>query len=143
MFEQAKLLNLLRDPVAKEERLAKILEIEDRIADKANQVIDAIVHFGEIDPEQAEPPIEWEHMYGAEGAKQRFRVMQASWLPAKEAPVALRLVTQVKVGIDRARAHKVETQNNTINVQMLTLPAPTSVEHPGKTHYAVIDVDSE
>ncbi len=131
----------LRDETKKEARLARIEELEHETVERATAVVNAFLSFSEVDKDQTEPPPHWVAEYGYEGAMQRLAVARAGWLPPSIAPAAAKLAVQVQIGFTRARAYKMKITQNNLNVQ-LTLPAPTSSEHPGPTTYEVRDLET-
>lgn len=141
MYEGFALRKELKDPKAKEMRLARIEEIESEIFDRASGVVNAFLSFAEVTRQQEEPPESWVAEYGAEGARQRLKVAQAGWLPQAVAPAGAKLGAQMVVGILRGRGHKVRATQNNLNVT-LTLPVPTTSEHPGPVVYEVRDVET-
>jgi hypothetical protein len=129
------------DPVATETRLARIEHIEDQIFDKAAQIVDAFLSFSEVTPNQTKPPPHWVEQYGEEGANQRLAVARRGWDPLSLAPAAAKYAAQTMVGISRGRSWRVRVTNNNLNVK-LSLPAPTTREHPGPVTYEVLDVET-
>lgn len=131
----------LKDEAKKEARLARIEELEHETVERATAVVNAFLSFSEVDPKQAEPPPHWIAEYGHEGAMQRLAVARAGWLPPSIAPAAVKIAIQAQIGFTRARAYKMKITQNNLNVQ-LTLPAPTSSEHPGPVTYEVRDLET-
>jgi len=126
----------------REKRLARIAEIEDRVFDIATGVIEANLAFFEVSHDQQDPPTDWVEKYGETAARQRLAVAKAGWMPANQAPSAIKLAAMVRTSISRAYGHQTgRGQLNQINVK-IALPAPTSQEHPGAEVYDVIDIDS-
>ena len=119
----------LRDEAAKESRLSRIVEIEDRIYDRASGVVEAALSFHEVSADQAEPPPDWIERYGLDGAKQRLEVAKSGWMPHSVAPAGVKLAAQVMAGIARGRGHRVKLTQNNVNVK-ISLPPPTSSAHP-------------
>ena len=119
----------LRDEKKKEERLARIEELEDRICDHAAGVLEAALSFHEVRPNQEEPPQEWIDQYGEQGARQRLEVAKAGWLPQSLAPNATRLASYVYTGITRARGTRGAMHARVVNVK-IALPPPTGASHP-------------
>ncbi len=130
-----------RSDKLKEERLARIIDLEDRIYERAAGVVDAFLAYHEVLPNQEEAPPDWIEQYGLEGARQRLHVAKSGWMPQSHAPAAPKLAVQVMAGISRGRAWRGAklTQNN-LNVQ-LTLPAPTSASHPSGESYPTKEVE--
>lgn len=130
----------LKDEQRKEERLARIAEIEDQIFERAAAVVDASLAFHEVTPHQTEPSPEWVRMYGEEGARQRLEVAKAGWLPPAMAPHATKLAVQFMVGSARARGYRGKTDPQTLNV-VFNLPAPTSAAHSPPEILATKDIE--
>jgi hypothetical protein len=119
----------LKDEKLKEQRLARIEELEDRVCETAAGVIEAALSFYEVTPNQQEPPPEWIALYGEKGAHQRLAVAKSGWLPQNLAPSATKLASYIYTGITRARGHKTTLSARVVNVK-IALPAPTSAAHP-------------
>lgn len=130
-----------RDPKLKEARLARLEELENQVFERAHGILEAVLSFHEVEPNQTEPPADWIQRYGEEGAKQRLQVAKSGWLPQSIAPNATKLAAFVQAGILRARRFNAGklTQNN-INVK-IALPPPTTAEHPGEVVYEVRDLE--
>jgi hypothetical protein len=125
----------------REKRLARIAEIQDQIYDVTTEVLLANIQFYEVDFDATEPPAEWVEKYGEKLAKQRLIVAKSGYLPASQAPSAIKLAQMVHSSITRSMGHeKGRGQLNQINVK-IALPAPTSQEHPGSEVYEIIDID--
>lgn len=129
MLAHTELARDLKDEVKREERLARILAIEDRVYDRAASVAEAFLSFHEVSPNQEQAPPDWIERYGAEGARQRLEVAKAGWLPQSIAPSAAKYAIQAMVGIARGRGQRVQLKASHINVK-ISLPAPTSAQHP-------------
>ena len=52
-----------------------------------------------------------------------------------------KFAAQASIGISKARSYRVKLTQNNLNVK-LTLPAPTTAEHPGSTVYEVRDLET-
>lgn len=140
MSEVIQLRKDLRDEKHRESRLARIEELENEIYDRAAGVVNAGLAFVEVDPHQTEPPQAWITEFGLEGAKLRLKAAQALWLPQSVVPSGFKLAAQVMVGIARGRGYRVRVTQNSLNVK-ISLPAPTTAEHPGATAYEVRDLE--
>lgn len=138
---QFELRRELRDPVAKEARLARLEELENQVYERASQVVEAVLSFHEVTPGQTEPPPEWVAQYGEAGARQRLEVAKGGWLPKSLAPNAYQYALQACTGIMRGRKYNLRIQQANLNVK-LTLPAPTSAAHPGPAVYEVRDLET-
>jgi len=130
----------LRDVRRKEERLNRIVELEDRIFERASGVVEAALSFHEVTPFQEEPSEQWIADFGVDGAKQRLNVAKSGWMPQAMAPSAVKLAAQVMTGIARARGYRGTISQNTLNVK-IELPAPTSAQHPIGEAYPIKEID--
>lgn len=141
MYEGFFLQAELKDEKQKLIRQERMEALEQRVYEHAGGVVEALLAFTEIDPQQADPPPDWVERYGEVAARQRLQVAKAAWLPAASFPAGGKLAVQVLTGITRGRQHRNQklTQNN-INVK-IALPAPTSREHPGPVVYEVRDLE--
>lgn len=110
--------------------MARIMDLEDQIFARAAAVVDAFLSFHEVRPGQEEPPPEWIRRYGEEGARQRLEVAKAGWMPTSLAPAAARLSPHVMAGISRGRKYNAQIKAEQLNVQVISLPAPTSAASP-------------
>lgn len=133
----------LRDPKRKEDRLARIVELEDRVFETAMGVIEATLAFHEVTFDQKDPPPEWIERFGEEGARRRLNVAKAGWLPASHAPAAVKYSLQAAAGIGRMRGNRVQVNANSVNVkiQQIVLPAPTSAAHEPPGIYAEKEIE--
>lgn len=139
MQERVELSKALVDPTKREERLARIAEIEDRIYQRASGVLEAVLSFHEVSPNQQEPPEQWVEEYGLEGARQRLAVAKSGWLPPSHAPTAPKLALQFVAGVRRAQG-KVNIGKQEINVK-LNLPAPTSAKYQVTEAYETREIE--
>jgi hypothetical protein len=126
-WELAKAYN---DPVQAEARMARIVELEDKVYARATAVAEAFLSFHEVKPGQTEPPPAWVEEFGEEGARQRLEVAKAGWLPASIAPAAAKYAIQAMAGISRGRRFNQQKAAGALNVAVITLPAPTSAASP-------------
>lgn len=124
----------------REERLARMLETEDRLLQTAEQIVEAHLDFAQIMPGQTEPPPEWITIYGEEGAKKRLEVAKTGWLPKKDMPSGVDLAQKYSIGTKKARGHRASIRAGQLNVK-IQLPAPTSAEHPAGEAYPEIDLE--
>lgn len=124
----------------REERLAKMLEVEDELLQTSEQIIAACLAAQEIDPGQPEPPPAWITVYGEEAARKRMHFARAGHLPKKDMPVAVDLAYKYSIGTKKARGHRAQVQAGTLNVK-IQLPAPTSAEHPAGEVYPEIEIE--
>lgn len=130
----------LRDPLAKEARLARIEELENEVFEKSVQVVNALLDWTQVTHDQKEPPPEWIEQWGLEGARQRLAIAKSAWLPQAVMPGGGKLALQAMTGISRGRAWKLKITNNQVNVK-IALPAPTTEAHPGPITYEVRDLE--
>lgn len=119
----------------------RIQALEARLYEKSLSVSEAIADFGSI-PHDAEGQallmVEWTEKYGREMAEKRMRIAQACWLAAKEAPVGLKYVNDVTVGIMKAKA-KSPTEHRHLNATLVQI----SVQEPKQLEAIDIDEDDE
>lgn len=131
----------LKDEKLKEARLARIEELEQNLLETAAGIIEAGLAFHEVTPTQQDPPPDWVERYGETAARQRLAVAKAAWMPQSLAPAALPLSVRMYVGITRGRGRQQQLVQNQLNVN-LTLPAPTSKEHPSTAEtYATKEIE--
>jgi len=87
--------------------LARILEVENQLFLESTEIVSDIHAFRDLSPEEiavGQPPASWTREFGARRALQRYRVASAAWLPMKDAPIALKIVTQMAAGIMKVKA---------------------------------------
>jgi hypothetical protein len=114
-------------------KVEELRTLEDGILERSMRVVEASVRFYEIAPGQKEVPPEWVEELGEKAATERLRIMQASWMSAKDAPVGLGNARSTMLGIQKVReASKVPSP--TLNVQL--------VAHFAAPQYEVLQVDS-
>ncbi len=130
----------LRDPAQKEQRLARIEQLEDDVFEQAVSIVQQVLSFGEVAHDQTDPPEAWVAQFGEEEARKRLKLAQSGWLPASSSPAAFKYALQAMGGIAKGRAWRVKVTQNNLNVK-IALPAPTSTAHPGPITYEVRDLD--
>jgi hypothetical protein len=124
----------------------KLKAIEEELRDVENEilvssltVVQASVDFAEITPEDEAPPPEWLLRYGAAGAAKRFRIAKAAWKSAKDAPVGIRVATQIASSIIKSRSME-KAAPRQLSVTWVSAPPPTAST---LTKYPEIIVESE
>jgi hypothetical protein len=130
----------LRDPVLKEERLARIEQLEDEVFEAAVATVQEILAFREVSHNQDTPPQAWIDEFGEEEANRRLNMAKAGWLPQSISPAGFKYALQAMGGIAKGRAWRVKVTQNNLNVK-IALPAPTTTAHPGPITYEVRDLD--
>jgi len=129
-------------PEAKENRLARMREIEDEILQTALGNVAAIQDATSISPEEENPPEEWVERFGKEAAEKRLYAAKWGWKAQKEAPLWAIQALQMVVGIAKARGQSVRVGTLELNAR-ISLPAPTTSEHPGPVVYEVRDISDD
>jgi hypothetical protein len=130
-----------RDPDAIAARQSKIAALEDEVFQTSVGVVQAMLDFHLVTPDQQEPPPEWVAEWGELAARQRLAVAKAGWMPNSLKPAGLDTAVRIVTGIARARgSRQVGTGPAEINVK-LTLPAPTSAVQPGAPVYPTKEVE--
>ncbi len=99
-----------------------------------------MLSYYEVKPTDENPPESWVERFGLEGAMMRFKVAKDSHLPKAAAPIALHSSLHLVVGIAKARGQSVRVGTLELNAR-ISLPAPTTAEHPGPVVYEVRDLD--
>lgn len=115
----------------------KLSELRDDSLRDALEVVSGTMAFRELDPESMAMPEDWEEKYGRVEARRRLAVARAGWMPAKEAPAA------VKLSFDLVRSMMKdhgERAAPTLNVAIKV--TETSKKKP-EDLYEVIDVDDD
>lgn len=131
----------LRDEKQKELRLARIEELENETYERASGVLNAVLAFSEVAPNQEDPPEAWVKEYGEQGARQRLAIAKMGYYPQSVAPNGFKLAAQIVIGSQRARGYRMKATQNNLNVT-ISLPAPTTAEHPGPVAYEVRDLET-
>ena len=114
--------------------LNKLQRMEEDILERSLEVVQASMHWQDIEPDAEEPPQAWVDELGREGAQKRFRVARAAWQSAKTAPVGLSLAKATALGITKVRA-MTKMATPTLNVNFVNFQAPPELQ--------VVDVESE
>lgn len=121
----------------REEAQKGLRRLEDGIFERSMVVIDGVLHFAEIDDpyENIDPnlppdveqklaiPQTWIDELGLEGATRRYRMAKAAYRATKDAPVGIRVASQVMTGIVKARATE-RSQRVALNVGVINMSAP-------------------
>lgn len=112
--------------------MERLQEVQNEILVENLRIIEDVTHFRDINPPHldkdgniVEPtiPEAWVAQLGPEEAEKRMRVAKASWMSAKEAPVALAIAKSVVVGITKALA-TAQTGPKVLNVAVVQMTAP-------------------
>lgn len=118
--------------------LSLIRSIEDEMLLEASTIVRDAMKWRDIEPSSVDAPTEWyqelKERLGDGPAKdeaiKRFRVAKAAWMSSKDAPIGLKLATQVMVGIVKARATEDQAPRPlNVAVQIVQMPA----QLPSKT----------
>lgn len=120
------------------ERASRLAELRDESLGDALAVVSSTMAFREIDPMDQYPPREWEERYGPVEAARRFAVARAAWMPAKDAPAAIKLAFDLV----RAASHDASATSHAPQLNVAIRVTQTSDKSPGEM-YEVIDVDPE
>jgi hypothetical protein len=129
-------------PEAKELRLARMREIEDECLQRAIGNCNAIQCFSEVSRDEENPPESWVQELGLEAAQKKLAIAKEGWKPQKEAPFGAIQAMQIMIGIAKARGQSVRVGTLELNAR-ISLPAPTTSEHPGPVVYEVRDISDE
>lgn len=132
----------VKNEAAKEERLAKIEQLENKVFEQAVEVVSGFLDFSTIRPDQEEPPPEWVAQYGQESAEMRLMLAKTAWAPKSLQPAGVDTAVRAMTAISRSKGHRVKLTQNNLNVK-IALPAPTSASHPGPVTYEVRDLEQE
>lgn len=127
-------------PAAREQRLARMKEIEDDVYAHALGSVEAMLSYYEVSPLDENPPEAWVEKYGLEAAQHRLKVAKDGHLTKANAPIALHSALHLVVGIAKARGQSVRVGTLELNAR-ISLPAPTTAEHPGPVAYEVRDLE--
>ena len=129
------------DPDAIAARQSKIAALEDEVFQTSVGVVQAMLDFHLVTPDQQEPPAEWVERWGEAAARQRLAVAKAGWMPNSVKPSGLDVATRIVTGIARARGSRQQAMGpGEINVK-LVLPPPTSAAQPGAPVYPSKEVE--
>lgn len=127
---------------AKENRLARMRELEDEVLQNALGNLAAVQSFSEITPDEENPPEDWVQRFGLAAAEKRLKLARAGWRPMKDAPFAAIQSLQIAVGFAKARGQQLHLSAGELNVK-ISLPAPTTAEHPGEVVYETREIEDE
>jgi len=129
-------------PEAKEKRLAKMREVEDEVLQLAIGNCAAVQSFSQIRPSDENPPESWVAEFGVEAAEKKLALAKAGWMPQKDAPFGAIQAMQIMIGIAKARGQSVRVGTLELNAR-ISLPAPTTAEHPGPVVYEIRDISDD
>lgn len=115
------------DAMAKVPQAEALRAIENRVLDKAMNIVEATLDFREVDPAVEEPPPEWFEKYGDQ-AIQRYRLARAGWMKPSEAPVGMKVAYNVLVGVVKARATEKAPPKLNIQLVQMQVNLPTFPE---------------
>lgn len=80
--------------------------LENEVLQKHLEVFADAACFTEIDPEETEPPLEWQIELGYERAMRKFRAAKYALLPGKEAPIGMSMAKSVVTAAVKAHAER-------------------------------------
>lgn len=123
--EEAHVAELVGPPKVKPTAGMTIRAVEEELLQETNTVVSAALDFAKIDPESDSPPSEWVERHGLEKATERFRTAKYALMSAKDAPVGLKIATQVHGGIIKARATE-KSGTRIMNVTLVEMPVSTA-----------------
>lgn len=129
-----------RDPDAIAARQSKIAALEDEVFQSSVGVVQAMLDFHLVTPNQQDPPPEWVEQWGEQAARQRLAVAKSGWMPNSVKPSGADVAVRIVTGIARARGNRQVTGPAEINVK-LSLPAPTSATQPGAPVYPTKEIE--
>lgn len=90
---------------AAELKADRLRDIEDELFADSAVILGSVMKFAELDPGDLDTvPATWIAEYGKAEAIKRHRIARASWMNAKESPVALKMAQTTAIGITKARA---------------------------------------
>lgn len=136
-----RILRDFRSDAAREERLRKMQETEDECYQAASQIVDAYLSFTEIDFDQQDPPAEWVSRFGEEGARRRLQIARLGWAPKEQMPGGVVIAHKFMDGVIKANVKRGGKKVINLNAT-ISLPAPTSAEHPGEgQQYPVREIE--
>jgi hypothetical protein len=85
--------------ISKKSKQTQLERIDDNMLYGSLNILDGVLDFADLNPEDEEPPASWVERYGEEDAWKRFRLARVGWLPSKNLPsgvkIASTLVTEV------------------------------------------------
>ena len=97
--------DIFRPKTSELERTERELQkIENEVVGEAYNVLADVGSWADIDPENPECPPEWIAELGEIRAARKLRIARASWMSAKNAPVALKIAQSIVTGAMKARA---------------------------------------
>jgi hypothetical protein len=128
--------------VVKNERtvkLEKLAAMEEGVFERSLETVEGVLAWSDYSPEDFTPDALSEV---DEEERKKRRLAQAGWMPAGEAPIGIKLASQIVVGMAKARATSAAAQSGGQRpVVQINLPPPTSTKSGDYGDYEVIDVD--
>lgn len=109
------------DPLAGVPHQKWLVSRQRKIFLDSAQVLEDALAARELDVDADGPPEEWIRDLGEKEAKRRFRMAQAGWLNAKEAPVVIKVAKELLVGISKAMAAD-NSGPKVLNLQVVNMP---------------------
>lgn len=127
-----------------EEEMSLARSLEDEVLHESIEIVRGMNAFAYLDGAEDETvPQHFIDECGGdvERAKRMARVARASWMAAKEAPVALLNASKVAMAIIRAKSME-NSVPSTLNATVVYINQPV-MKGDDKTEYPVIDVEPE
>lgn len=101
----------------------RLQEIQDQLLQKSLEVVGAAMAFSDIEEDSTAPPDAWIAELGQDSAHARWRLAKAAWRTGRDAPVGIKLASQMAVGILKAKAVE-KTGPKTLNVALVNWTGP-------------------
>jgi hypothetical protein len=108
----------------------RLKAMEDKLYADSMEILDGVLGFADVDPEDPDPPKEWVASLGTELAQRRNRLARYGLLSNKDCPVGIRAAIQVMAATHKAKESRGTV--NQVNVQVVQMPAPRSYDLPVK-----------
>ncbi len=102
----------------------RIRHVEDELLEKAQNVIEDVLDFAEIDPASEDGNEEliqrWSKELGSRAAAlKRYRIALAGWASSAQAPAGIKIAQETYIGITKARAKEVTVNIGTLNAVVM------------------------
>ncbi len=104
-------------------------QLTDELLEESLGTIHGALQFAKIDPEATEPPPEWVERLGEQKAKEQLVLARYGLMKSADAPVGLKLATQVATGILKSRGER--KAPSSLNVQFVNFQFP-QVQYPSR-----------
>lgn len=134
-LEDAPLAEVVTQAEVEKAAESKIDAVKNRLLEQAAEIVSGALSWPELEKGQEGPPQEWVERLGPKKAMAAYRCALAGTMPSSDAPVAVKMASQILIGILKSHADRDKVPQ--LHIQMVQLSQGGGREYPS------IKVESE